>query len=88
MSTTLTVRVSDEVKHQLDALARSTGRTRSWLVFEAIRQYIELENWQISEIHEALTEADAGDFADEEEVADVFRKWGGDANSLAEKSAP
>ena len=63
MSTTLTVRVSDEVKCQLDALAQSTGRSRSWLVFEAVKKYVELENWQISEIQAAVVEADSGDFA-------------------------
>ena len=80
MSTTLTVRVSDEVKCQLDALAQSTGRSRSWLVFEVVKKYVELENWQISEIQAAVVEADSGDFAGDEEVAEVMRKWEGDAN--------
>ena len=75
MSCVLTVRVADEVKDQMDSLAEATGRTRSWIASEAIKQYLDLEGWQISELKKALAEADAGDFASDEEVEQVMRKW-------------
>ncbi|MBU2854394.1 MULTISPECIES: CopG family ribbon-helix-helix protein [Acidithiobacillus] len=52
-----------------------TGRSRSWLAMEAIKEYLEREQWQVSQIREAIAEADAGDFASQEEVAAVFGKW-------------
>ncbi len=73
----LTFRVPAEVKQQLDALAEATHRSRSWLAGEAIQRYIALEGWQIGEIQQALTEADAGDFASEEEVAALKARHAG-----------
>jgi addiction module RelE/StbE family toxin len=34
-----------------------------------------LNEWQIAEIKAAIKEAEAGEFATEEEVAAIFRKW-------------
>lgn len=75
MSTTMTVRLEDEVKHRLDRLAESTQRSKSFLAAEAIREFVENNEWQISEIRAALAEADAADFATDKELAEVARKW-------------
>ena len=71
----LTLRVPAEVKQQLDQLAEATHRSKSWLAGEAIRQYIDIEAWQIGEISKALAEADAGEFATDDEVAAVKAKY-------------
>jgi len=71
---TLTLRVPMEVKDRLDQLADATQRSKSYLAGEAIRQYLDLESWQIGEIQQALREADAGDFATDDEVDAVLRK--------------
>ncbi|MEJ2445499.1 MAG: CopG family ribbon-helix-helix protein [Exilibacterium sp.] len=76
MSTTMTIRLEPELKARLDQLAEATHRSKSFLASEAIREFIELNEWQIQEIKEAIKEADAGDFADDQEVKDVFGKWG------------
>jgi RHH-type transcriptional regulator, rel operon repressor / antitoxin RelB len=76
MSTTMTLRIEDDVKDRLDKLAASTQRSRSFLAAEAIRLYVETNEWQIEDIHAALREADAGDFADEAQVDALARKWG------------
>jgi RHH-type transcriptional regulator, rel operon repressor / antitoxin RelB len=73
----LTLRIPVKVKDQLDKLADATHRSKSYLAGEAIRQYLELEAWQVGEIQRALMEADAGDFASDAEVAAVVRKYGG-----------
>lgn len=76
-TTTLTLRVPVEVKDQLDKLADATHRSKSYLAGEALRQYIALEAWQISEIQRALKEADAGDFATDDELDSVVKKYAG-----------
>ncbi len=75
-STTMTIRLEPELKDRLQKLAEATHRTQSFLAAEAIREFIELNEWQIQEIQAAIKEADIGDFASNEEVTDVFRKWG------------
>lgn len=75
MSTTMTIRLDDEVKERLDRLADSTHRSKSFLAAEAIREFVETNEWQIAEIRAALEEAEAGDFASEKDVAALARKW-------------
>jgi RHH-type transcriptional regulator, rel operon repressor / antitoxin RelB len=65
MSEVMTIRVDRKTKVRLEKLAAA----------EAIRAYVDLNEWQIREIKAALKEADAGDFASEEEVQAVMRKW-------------
>ena len=75
MSTTLTIRIDPEVKDRLDRLAEATQRSKSFLAAEAIRSFVDTNEWQISEVRAALKEADAGDFATDKEVAALARKW-------------
>jgi RHH-type transcriptional regulator, rel operon repressor / antitoxin RelB len=75
MSSTMTIRIDDEVKDRLDRLAESTQRSKSFLAAQAIAQFVEINEWQVAEIEAALGEADAGDFASDKDVAAVARKW-------------
>lgn len=74
-SSTMTIRIEADLKARLDKLAAATHRSKSFLAAEAVREYIELNEWQLEEIQKAVTEADAGDFASEESVNAVFGKW-------------
>lgn len=75
MSTTMTVRLDEDVKDRLDRLADSTQRSKSYLAAEAIRAFVETNEWQVAEIHAGLKEADAGDFASDKDVAALAKKW-------------
>ena len=41
MSTTMTIRLDEEVRDRLDLLAGATQRSKSYLAAEAIRDYLE-----------------------------------------------
>ena len=73
---TITTRIDDETQNHLQALADATERSRSWLVADAIRRYVEDEKWQIEAILEGVSEADNGNFATEEEVNTTFSRLG------------
>ena len=75
MSTTMKIRLEDKVRDRLDRLAEATRRSKSFLAAEAIRAFVETNEWQIGEIRAALREADAGDFASDKDVAALARKW-------------
>lgn len=75
MSTTMTLRLEDDVKDRLDKLADATQRSKSFLAAEAIREFVENNEWQIREVKAALKEANVGDFASDADVAVVARKW-------------
>ena len=74
-TTTMTVRLDPELKSRLDKLSIATHRSRSFLAGKAIQDFIELNEWQIQEIQVAIKEADAGEFASNEEIKNVFDKW-------------
>ena len=78
MSTTITIRIEPELKQRLDQLANATQRSKSFLAAEALRDFIEINEWQIQEINEAVKEADNGDFATDKDVNKTFAKWGVD----------
>ena len=75
MSTTMTIRLDDDVKDRLDVLADATRRSKSFLAAEAIRLYVELNEWQIAEIQSAVGEAEAGEFASDKDLAALAKKW-------------
>jgi len=72
----MTIRLEAELKSRLDKLSAATHRSKSFLAAEAVREFIEINEWQIEEIKAAVKEADAGDFASEQEVRAIFNKWG------------
>jgi predicted transcriptional regulator len=71
----MSMRLPDDLTNQLDMLAHATGRSKSFLAGQAIRDYIERESWQIAEITQAIREADENDFATDEEVNSISEKW-------------
>lgn len=74
-TTTITARISKQLRSELDTLTKSTGRNKNALVEEALRRFVEVERWQLADIEAGLREADAGDFATDEEVDAVFNKY-------------
>jgi len=75
-SSTMTVRLNPAVKKQLERLARTTGRTKSYLAAEAIKAYLENEAWQIAAIEEGIKSADAGQFVEHAKVKAWLESWG------------
>jgi predicted transcriptional regulator len=76
MSTTMTIRLEAELKQRLDRLAEVTKRSKSFLAAEALREFVDLNEWQIQEIKHAIKEADEGEFASELAVKETIEKWG------------
>ena len=56
----LTVRLPEEAKDQLAALAQSTRRSANFLAAEAIVAYVAANAWQVEETRKAAAKADAG----------------------------
>ncbi len=72
---TVGARVPRDVRDELDKLVKSTGRNRNALVEEALRRFIDVERWQLADIEAGLHEADAGDFATDEEMEAMRAKY-------------
>jgi RHH-type rel operon transcriptional repressor/antitoxin RelB len=74
-STVLTLRLDPKLKHKLDRLSKATSRSRSFVAALAIREYVALNEWQIAETKKALAEADRGEFASDQEIERIVKKW-------------
>ena len=83
-STTFSVRVETGVKKRLERLAKSTGRSRSFLAAEAINEYLEVNEWQVSGIKRAMASLDGGEGIAHDVVKDWIESWG----SADEKPVP
>lgn len=76
MSATLTIRLDSDLKQKLEHLAGAMQRSKSYLAAKAIQEFVALNDWQVQEIERAVAEANKGDFASDELVAETFSKWG------------
>ena len=72
---TVTMRVRSALKKRLEKLARSTGRSRSFLATEAIAAYLDTNEWQISGIVAALSSLDRGTGIPHEQVGKWIASW-------------
>jgi RHH-type rel operon transcriptional repressor/antitoxin RelB len=75
-STTFTVRVDTTAKKRLEKLAKSTGRSRSFLAAEAINEYLDVNEWQITGIGRAIVSLDRDKGIPHERVKDWVKSWG------------
>jgi predicted transcriptional regulator len=68
--------VDASVKKRLQALAKRSRRSKSFLAAEAIAAYVRAEEWQLGEIQQGLKELDAGQAVSHESVSTWLRSWG------------
>lgn len=72
---TFSVRLTDDVRTQVDDLARATKRSRSFIVNAAVEQYVRERAEYMREIDEALTSAKSGIGHSAEQVFDWIDRW-------------
>ena len=77
-STTFTVRVDAAVKKRLEKLAKSSGRSRSFLAAQAINDYLDVNEWQVAGIKSAIRSLDRGEAIAHDHVRDWVASWGSD----------
>ncbi|MEG4961928.1 MULTISPECIES: CopG family transcriptional regulator [unclassified Microcoleus] len=66
--------LDSEKKEALKAIATVTDRDLTYVLNEAIASYLENYQWLLDEINKGVAEAEAGDFASDDEVQAVFVK--------------
>jgi predicted transcriptional regulator len=69
---TNTIPMDARTLKRIDRLASAMSRSRAWVVKQAMRRYLDDEEWFVREVQKGLKEADAGDVVDHEVVV---RKW-------------
>ena len=71
---TITFRVDPNKVRALDRLAESLDRDRSYLLNEAVEQYLSLNEYHLQQIEEGLKQARAGKLLDYDKVRADWKK--------------
>ena len=75
-STTLTFRLEPAVKKRLEKLAKSTGRSSSFLAGEALKDYLDVNEWQVERTKKAMLSLDREGGISHESVKEWVNSWG------------
>lgn len=75
----VTVRLDARQRKRLDALAVATERSNSFLAAEAIETYLDVQEWQVQGIRDALKSIEAGHSVPHETAMAMLRKARGKA---------
>jgi predicted transcriptional regulator len=75
-SRTFTVRLDASIKKRLERLAKNTGRSRSYLAAEAIGEYLDVNEWQVAGIKNAIASLDQGKGISHDKVKKWVASWG------------
>lgn len=57
----MTLRLDPGTLRRLDELAQATDRSKAWLAAQAVRTYLDLNEWQTKAIRDAAVRADRRD---------------------------
>ena len=88
MSKVMTIRIDEEIKERLDRLAKATARSRSFLAAEAIRNYLDVQAWQIDQILQGIEEAETGKFVEHDRVVQQWERKFAKANTVDQERQP
>ncbi|BBO67981.1 hypothetical protein DSCA_19110 [Desulfosarcina alkanivorans] len=69
-------RVDRVVSEKLELLAKATQRSRSFLIGEAIKAYVDEQAWQIETIEKGIELVNQGKCASDEKVRKMFAIFG------------
>jgi predicted transcriptional regulator len=86
-STTMTIRVSSEVKEKLEKIATNTQRSKSFLAGEAVAAYVDRELEIIEGIKRGLADVKAGRVVPHEQVTSEARRIIAEAKKKQKKAA-
>lgn len=75
-SATLNLRIPPAMRERLDRLSEATNRPRSYIVEAALSAYLDVNEWQVAAVQEAVAEADSpgASWTDHADVAAEWRK--------------
>jgi predicted transcriptional regulator len=73
---TIGARISEELDHDLAKLSTATGRSKSWLVADALTSYVQSEKAFIEAVEEGIKAYEEGRVVDHETVvAELKRRY-------------
>ena len=72
----MSVRLSPDLDKQVADIARALDRPASWVIEQAIKDFVAVQARHLAAIDEGLRDADAGRVVGHDDVAAWVRSWG------------
>jgi predicted transcriptional regulator len=71
----VSVRLRPELNEQVAALASALDRPKSWVIEQAVADYVAVQAWHLAAIDEGLRAADAGQHIPHADVLAWVESW-------------
>ena len=62
-----TVRIDDDMIGRIDGLANALSRSRSWVINQAIKRFLDYEEWFVQEVKDGLREIERDEIATDDQ---------------------
>lgn len=72
----VSVRLDADLNERMTAVARALDRPKSWVIEQAVQDFVAMQEWQLAAIDEGLRAADAGRVVAHEDVVAWVQSWG------------
>jgi predicted transcriptional regulator len=72
----VSVRLETSLNEQVAAIAAALDRPKSWVIEQAVRDFVATQQWQLAAIDEGIKAADEGRVVAHDDVAAWARSWG------------
>jgi predicted transcriptional regulator len=72
----ISVRLDADLSDRVAAIAAALDRPKSWVIEQAVTDFVAVQEWQLAAIDEGIKAADAGQVVAHEEVVAWVRSWG------------
>ncbi|MDM8537206.1 CopG family ribbon-helix-helix protein [Desulfobacterales bacterium HSG17] len=72
---TMNISLPLSLNQELESLAKSTKRSKSFCITEAIKSYLETQSWQIQAIKEGIASAENGRLVNHSNVKEWIESW-------------
>jgi predicted transcriptional regulator len=72
----VSVRLAPELNQQVADIAAALDRPKSWVIEQAIKDFVAVQAWHLAAIDEGIQDADAGRVAPHDDVVAWVRSWG------------
>jgi predicted transcriptional regulator len=80
---TIHVRISEELDRDLGMVAVATGRSKAWLIAEALKSYVGMAKAFVEAVEEGIKAADESRLVDHESVvAELERRYRSNESAL------
>ena len=72
----VSIRLEAALNDEVAAIAAALDRPKSWVIEQAVRDFVAVQQWQLAAIDEGIKAADAGRVVAHADVAAWVRSWG------------